>query len=565
MPLSSSKPKTLHRVARGLAVSGLAVVAITASLGLADDRLALQELIGKPLHGLTANQLELFEEGKVLFGLPILEEDGLGPILNKSNCRSCHEDAGPGAIAVTHFGELDDKDEFSALPGGSLFQLATVTAGCEEVIPPEANFTTVHLTPGMQGYGLVEAIPDAQISIYEDPTDSDGDGISGRVHWVQPAEDPTGPLRVGRFGWKSIIATVEHFSGDASKNELGFTNMLFPDENAPNGDMALLAACDDVADPEDHPDLEGFTFVDRITHYQRYIAPPPQTPRSGMSGELIFENIGCAKCHVTDTYITSNDPSLEGAIRNKPVKPYSDFLLHDMGILGDGLPQGNAFGNEFRTTPLMGLGNRLILLHDGRAAGGSFADRVTSAIGWHGPFGEGADSAAAFDALNAKDKDALFAFLQSLGRREFDMDSDRDLDVDDFGNFAACYGIGGPFTPDDPCAINDIDQDGDVDDVDFGYFVKAYDGVIGDCNCDGISDFSEILGGAPDEDGDGVPDDCVICVGDLNCDNVVNGGDLGLMLSFWGACQDCDGDLNGSGTVDGADIGLMLSNWGSCP
>ena len=46
----------------------------------------------------------------------------------------------------------------------------------------------------------------------------------------------------------------------------------------------------------------------------------------------------------------------------------------------------------------MGLGNRLILLHDGRAAGGSFADRVTSAIGWHGPFGEGSDSAAAFDS-----------------------------------------------------------------------------------------------------------------------------------------------------------------------
>ena len=101
--------------------------------------------------------------------------------------------------------------------------------------------------------------------------------------------------------------------------------------------------------------------------------------------------------------------------------------------------------------------------------------------------------------------------------------------------------------------------------VDFGYFTKAYDGVIGDCDCDGTSDFSAILAGAPDEDGDGVPDDCVICVGDLNCDNVVDGGDLGLLLSFWGACPDCDGDLNNSGTVDGADIGLLLSGWGNCP
>jgi hypothetical protein len=47
--------------------------------------------------------------------------------------------------------------------------------------------------------------------------------------------------------------------------------------------------------------------------------------------------------------------------------------------------------------------------------------------------------------------------------------------------------------------------------------------------------------------------------GDLNGDGLVNGGDLGLLLSGWG--QPGIGDLNGDGIVNGADIGLLLSNW----
>ncbi len=50
-------------------------------------------------------------------------------------------------------------------------------------------------------------------------------------------------------------------------------------------------------------------------------------------------------------------------------------------------------------------------------------------------------------------------------------------------------------------------------------------------------------------------------VGDLNGDAVVNGADLGLLLSSWGDCADCDEDLNGDGLVDGADLGLLLGSW----
>jgi CxxC motif-containing protein (DUF1111 family) len=135
---------------------------------------------------------------------------------------------------------------------------------------------------------MVEAIPDAAIIALEDPNDTNGDGISGRAHRVQPIETPTGPLRVGRFGWKAQIATVLSFSGDAARTEMGLTNRVVPDETAPNGDNALLGQCDPILGIEDQPDSRGLTFVDAVTAFQRYLAPPPQAPRGGMSGEVIF-------------------------------------------------------------------------------------------------------------------------------------------------------------------------------------------------------------------------------------------------------------------------------------
>ena len=168
-----------------LALLGVAAMASTSS-GNKRGILVPNPPVGSPLPGLTSEQESLFWEGRVLYSTPIPVEDGLGPVFNKSNCRSCHSnpDGGPGNIAVTHFGLLDKKSEegFVVLPGGTIKQLVSIASGCEEVLPPEANFTTEHITPGMMGYGLVEAIPDAAIEANADPADSDGDGISGRVH-----------------------------------------------------------------------------------------------------------------------------------------------------------------------------------------------------------------------------------------------------------------------------------------------------------------------------------------------------------------------------------------------
>ena len=139
------------------------------------------------------------------------------------------------------------------------------------------------------------------------------------------------------------------FSGDASLNEMGLTNALVGTENAPNGNQALLQQYDLVPDPEDQPDGEGFTRIERMDDFQRFLAPPPQTPKSGMTGETLFNTIGCATCHVA-SYTTGSTP--ETALSGKVIHPYSDFLLHDMGSLGDGIVQGMGTEKLMRTSSL---------------------------------------------------------------------------------------------------------------------------------------------------------------------------------------------------------------------
>ena len=546
----------------------LLAAALGASTAMGEDLgpIQLQERNGAPFRDLSPLELQRFQDGRVDFQSPISIEMGSGPGLNKSNCGSCHGTGtiigGPGVIQVTLFG-AEDKGSFIGLEhlGGPVFQLNSISSECHEELPPEATIIENRVTLGALAYGLVEAIPDAELHALEDPMDADGDGISGRVHVVESLEAPGVP-RAGRFGWKAQIATILTFSAEAAVGEMGFTNRLVPEETAPNGDELLLAECDTVADPEDGPDGDGLHFIDRVTFFQRYLAPPPQTPRTGMAGQVIFNDIGCAKCH-TPTFTTPNDPTLEAALRNREFHPYSDFLLHSMGLLTDGIRQGDAMETEMRTPPLWGLRWRDPMLHDGRAAGGTFISRTTVAIQEHGPFGEGATSAAAFDALSAEDKAALFRFLDSLGRNEFDYDGDEDVDLDDFQAFKACFDAGVAITPEDTCAIGDIDQDGDIDMTDADYFMQAYDGTIEDCNENGLNDLIEILQGTvTDADGDGEPDEC-FCLGDINEDNIVDGVDLSAILGYWNTTNPSV-DLDENGLVDGADLAILLGEWGAC-
>lgn len=500
-----------------------------------------QPKVGDPLHGLTPSQLDAFNEGRDQYDRVFVPADGLGPIFNNDSCGSCHNTpgiGGSGSTLVTRFGFADKGVPFDPLAdlGGSLLQAEAIDDDCLETVPPSATVQINRVTPLGVGLGLIEGIPDADLLLLE----STGMGMA---HMVQLLEDPMAPMVVGRFGWKAQVGSVLSFSADASLNEMGITNPIVQNENAPNGDLVLLDTCDTVADPED----DG-TFINAITAFQRFSAPPPQTPRSGMTGEQVFIDTGCADCHVATAFVTGTAP--EAALSGVAFKPYTDFLLHDMGSLGDGIADGDASETQMRTPPLWGIRDRTNLLHDGRVDTGTFEELMDQSVGFHG--GEGVPSRVAYEALGATEKASLIAFLNSLGRVEFDKNLDLAVTAIDFEDFQACFsGPGAVYTPDDPCSIHDIDQDGDVDLDDFESFLLVYLEAVDDCDGNGEIDLIDLLNGtASDCNGNLIPDSCDIDSGDS------------LDLNGNGIPDECEsfvrGDCNADGAVDLSDAITLL-------
>lgn len=455
-----------------------ALLALGAALGTTNaSAQQLQPLQGQPLDGLTAAELALFEAGAFDFGQPLAIIGGLGPIFNEASCGACHNQpaiGGHGSRLVTRFGlAANGSNPFDPLAGlgGSLLQDQAIAPQCQEFVPLAADVIISRATPTCFGIGLIGSIPDSVIIAR---ANNQPPGLNGQARLNQPIEDPSGPVRVGRFGWKGGVSTVDSFSIDASLNEMGLTSQFAPNENAPNGDQGLLAAWDNVPDPEDSPDGNGHTFTDRITHFQQWSAPPPQMPTSGHSGALIFDQVGCTGCHVP-SYTTGIVAS--AALSGVDFHPYSDFLLHDMGALGDQIVDGPATETIMMTRTLWGLSNRNGYLHDTRATGGTFEANVENAIGEHQ--GEGLASNQAYNALSQGEKDLMLGFLATLGQGEFDFENDNDLDefdwffIEPFFNGPA---PAVPHTPEDVAAICDIDQDGDFDIREFGLMQRAWTG-----------------------------------------------------------------------------------------
>lgn len=361
---------------------------------------------GDPLPGLTSDQTASFVAGKAQFQEEDGIENGLGPVYNNVSCVACHSSpaiGGASPILETRFGKMTN-GHFDPLAsgGGSLLQQAAINPACQESIPADANVVAGRKTTQLFGLGLIEAIPDATIlaNIHRNPVD----GITGKAAMI--LDVATNQQRVGRFGWKDQQATVLAFSGDAYVNEMGITNRLFPTENAPNGNPALLAQYDTIADPEDTSDpVNGKADIDRFADFMRFLAPPPPLPATSVTaqGRALFQQINCTGCHVPSM---STGPNPINALNWKSVPLYSDLLLHDMGTLGDGIAQGAAAPAEMRTAPLWGLRARPPYLHDGRAA------TLDAAIRLHD--GEAAIVRDRYVHLSQQQRDVILAFLNSL-------------------------------------------------------------------------------------------------------------------------------------------------------
>ena len=363
---------------------------------------------GDPLPGLTAQQNEAFVDGRNDFAEVESVADGLGPVFNGRSCAECHSvpaTGGGSERTVTRFGTTTN-GQFDPLAqfGGSLIQDHAITRAdgashdyAPETVPAPATIVAHRRTPPLFGLGLVDAVPDSDFAALAAQEAQRHDGTAGRVNMVfNPA---TGTTTAGKFGWKSQVPSLFVFSGDAYLNEMGITNPMFPNENCPNGDCKQLKW-------NPRPDLNDLgDGVAAFNNYMTMLGAPPRglITTDVTAGEQVFAQIGCAGCHVATLHTGHSDIA---ALDNVPFHPYSDFLIHDMGALGDGIAMGQATGSEVRTAPLWGLRMITRFLHDGRAT------TLDAAILAHD--GQGRAARDAFAALDATSKSKLMAFLNSL-------------------------------------------------------------------------------------------------------------------------------------------------------
>jgi len=401
---------------------------------------------------------------------------GLGPTFNGNSCAQCHaqpavggsspgfaskQNPGPNpqVALATLYGATNSVPEFITLNGpvrearfisdGGVHGLFTIQGrtdakGCTLAQP---NFATAlannnvifRIPTPVFGLGLVENTPDLtlQANLAANQQVKAALGIAGSFN--TSGNDGT----ITRFGWKAQNKSLLVFSGEAYNVEMGVSNESFPNERS------AVPGCVFNPSPEDGTNIviPGTTNpvgtasamssdIVNFAAFARMSAPPAPavtaaaTSASSQSGQALFVSVGCALCH-SPSLTTGASPytGMGGATYH----PYSDFAVHHMGSgLSDGITQGLAGPDQFRTAPLWGLGQRLFFLHDGRTSdllqaiqahmGTSLscstppATAPTSSSGGNGGrcAAEANGVISAFDALRTSQKQDLLNFLRSL-------------------------------------------------------------------------------------------------------------------------------------------------------
>jgi CxxC motif-containing protein (DUF1111 family) len=415
---------------------------------------------GGPLAGLTVKEakffdfgLDEFEEVQSVTGSVAGTEEGLGPRFNSNSCVSCHAHPAAGGtspsvnpqVSVATQAQVDKVTltvpiisatgpvrEVRFETDGGVHDLFTIIglpgtpANCALSQPNfEAAATVGGGFPGILrfriptplfGLGLIEAIEDAAILQNEGPKQFGINGIANRN-----GNDGT----VTRFGWKAQNKSLVIFSGEAYNVEQGITNELFPDERGEGG-MPDSETCRQTRPaPQDSVNYEVtqpqavIDNVNAFANFMRFLAPPVPVTSYGTvttaqitAGGAAFNKAGCNICHIK-SMTTGNH--VTAVLVKKTVNLFSDLLLHDIGT-GDGISQGGANGNQFRTAPLWGIGQRLFFLHDGRStdlvhAINQHGGEATRVINNFKGVSTGADAAS---NLGDTERQNLIYFLRSL-------------------------------------------------------------------------------------------------------------------------------------------------------
>lgn len=407
-----------------------------------------------PLANLEQDGLDRHFEADAIFGqqfvsAPAIKFGGIGPLFNQNSCESCHTRNGRGAIpqfegdqssglllrlsipgtglhngivpAPGFGGQLQNKAIFGVASEGKISKsevdkIVQYVDGVEIVLSkptysiiepymalPAELMISPRVAPPVHGLGLLEAISDMDILALADETDANGDGISGKPNMVWDVLKQG--MEIGRFGWKAEQPTAAQQAADAAHNDMGLTNFFFP-----NNPCEGQENCEEGLQDENDVDDET---INLFAFYSQTLAVPSQRNTDQpevINGRKIFNSINCSSCHVPEFTTGAHEIT---ALVNQKIAPFTDMLLHDMGEgLADNRPTFSANGQEWRTSPLWGIGLTQVVnpkatfLHDGRAK------TIEEAILWHG--GEAEASKEQFRKLKKSDREDLLAFLKSL-------------------------------------------------------------------------------------------------------------------------------------------------------
>jgi CxxC motif-containing protein (DUF1111 family) len=398
----------------------------------------------------------VFQEIVSVFGTaPGTNGGGLGPRFNSDSCAACHSQPAIGGSSpqsnpqigvatldgakntippfITANGPTREArfiNNSNGTPDGGVHDLFVITGradaqGCNMQQPNfaaaiAANNIIFRIPTPVFGLGLVEALTEQ--ALLQDSADISGPqaslGIASGI-FNRSGNDGT----ITRFGWKAQNKSLLLFAGEAYNVEMGVTNELFPEErdDTPDDQVSIAQPCNLNTIPEDFTnltdngasnspasdissDIVNFAAFSRLS-----AAPTPATPtNTTVQGNNVFVNIGCGACHIP--HHTTGQSTFGTAMSNVTITPLSDFALHNMGVgLQDQVSQGAANGQQFRTAPLWGVGQRIFFLHDGRTAS------LVAAIEAHASTGSEANQVISnFNSQSASNQQALINFLRSL-------------------------------------------------------------------------------------------------------------------------------------------------------
>jgi CxxC motif-containing protein (DUF1111 family) len=420
--------------------------------------------VGGPYDQLSKDEQTFFTTARDVFAEvdsvsgAIEEGKGLGPTFNGNSCAGCHSEPDVGgssphptlghvrmanpqvALAtldraaggnqkvpsfITPDGPVREArfvKNADGTPDGGVHGLYTIAGrtdapGCSLAQPNFAkelsnNNVIFRIPTPVFGLGLLEGITDEALTANLAASNAAASGAGCAINGTFNRSGNDGTIT--RFGWKAQNKSLLVFAGEAYNVEQGVSNELF------NNERSATTGCVFNSNPEDATDTTtgGAPDTTLFAAFMRLSSDPAPTTAtaSELRGQALFgtqasPQVGCVFCH---TASLTTGPLRYSGMSNVEIHPYTDLAIHHMGSgLADGVSQGAASGDQFRTAPLWGVGKRIFFLHDGRS-GPSNGGLVNAILAHQSKGSEARTVIRNFTQLSPTDQQAIVDFLRSL-------------------------------------------------------------------------------------------------------------------------------------------------------